>query len=241
LGEGQNDLYGVVVTDLDGTSRAESLFLEGFLATVQAGLFSEEIKNQVEEIVGMFQQGCITFLEYETKLFWSYYNGLKGVSHLRYIQIIKDVVRNGYQKNIFKYTFNLLKQKKDQGWCICFNSASIYFEVDAFCRAWQFDFSFGSVPQIGADGLYTGHNISNIKQEKVLKIKFLLAKEEFSGIDPRNILVIGDSMFDYEMMQYVALLGGQVICFNPSAELRKLGLGNHWEIVDDDSFVEGLR
>lgn len=219
----ENRYKGLIVSDMDGTFRRWSLFLEILYAAVDAGLFPQTVKMQIEEQRQIWKRRKGSFENFIQKAIELFDVRIKGVLARDYEVIARQVV-NKTAEDVYRYTRWFLTQKQRQGWAICLITASSDIATKMFCDYWNFPYFFGSHFYADDHGIFNGHIDVNEKNRKIDGVKELLQQDELKEVEPQNIITLGDTSGDFAMMNYVHQLGGKVICFNPSSDLERKAL-----------------
>ena len=214
----------LAVFDIDGTIFRSSLVIELSHALVEAEIFPMAAKKEIakEYLAWLDRKG--TYEAYINKVVKIY---LKHITGQRYIQV-KRIAENiiNYQKDrVYRYTRDLIKKLKKQGYFLVAISGSPSYIVEAYAKAIGFDVFFGTEIEVKS-GKFTGE-IVNVDSafHKAKIVKNLAAK--YKSISLKKSVAVGDTEGDVAMLSLV----GNPIAFNPNYNLAKVAKKKGWKIV----------
>lgn len=129
-------------------------------------------------------------------------------------------------KLVYRYTRDLIKHLKEDGYCIVAISQSPKTILDEFCKQYGFDKVYGRIYEIGPQDCFTGRTMD----EQIIENKANILKRVFDK-DPSLVkegsIAVGDTEGDISLLEQVE----ESICFNPNQELFAHAKRNKWSIV----------
>ena len=129
-------------------------------------------------------------------------------------------------KHVYRYTRDLIKELKSEGYLLVAISQSPKTLLDEFCRQYGFDKVYGRVYEIGPQDRFTGL----VSEEHLITNKANIVKRVFEkdpSLSREHSLAVGDTDGDISLLESVA----RPICFNPNASLYTHAKRNGWEVV----------
>ena len=149
---------------------------------------------------------------------------IKGVKYGDFMDVSDEVVEKE-KKKVYRYTRDLVRELKKEGYFLLAISQSPKGTLDKFCKTLGFDKVYGRIYELGPEDRFTGvvvdeHLISN----KANIVKRAVLKENLSL---KNSIGIGDTEGDIPMLEMVA----RPICFNPNMKLYRQAKMNKWKVV----------
>lgn len=227
---------GVLFTDIDGTFKRRSMFLDILEALFINGLIDLGLKKEIDRLESLWQKRQGSFDDYIGRAVKLFEKALAGLSEQEVNSIIEQTVDEKCSQ-VYAFTRELIRKKRDQGWLICAISASPYLGVERFCQYWGIPFFIGTHMEV-KDGFFTGKRDVVDGKRKVDFMQDLLSRPELARLPLGNVWAMGDTSGDAPMLRYV----GIPIAFNPSSELlsfcRQELLGTTVVIERKDLIVE---
>ena len=214
---------GLLFLDIDGTFFRWSLFLYMVDKLIAAGIFNEVIRNHFinEEKKWRERQG--SYDDYLIKVIEIFEERIGGVCVADFELLAKEMVAE-YKDQVYRYTRDLIKEKKRENWYVVAISCSPEEAVKPFAEAWGINESFASaIEKIG--GRYT--TMRHIPRDKASIAQSIMARPEFIEIKKENIWGVGDSEGDINFLEIV----GKPICFNPTLQLYQEAKKRNWTVV----------
>ena len=212
---------GILFTDIDGTFKRWSMFLDFFdlLMKRNRDMVSPEDMFELSELKAAWQRRTRPFDDYVNRALELYIRLLPRLDEKSFNEIMLRVVNSKYDR-VYAFTRALITRYKEKNWYICAVSASPHIGVQRFCDLWGINEGFGTVHEVDQSGHFTGVRRTVNDKVKAEIVQEVLARPEFSHIERTNTMAIGDSEGDIPMLSLV----GTAIAFNPSGELLKFHL-----------------
>ncbi len=204
---------GVLFTDIDGTFKRRSMFLDILEALIAGGLIDLTVKQEIDCLESLWQKRQGSFDEYIGRAVKLFEKSLAGLPEQEVNSIIEQTVDEKCSQ-VYAFTRELIKKKRDQGWLVCAISASPYLGVQRFCQYWGISFFIGTHMEV-RDGYFTGKRDVVDGKRKVDFMQDLLTRPDLARLPIGNVWAIGDTLGDMPMLQNA----GTPIAFNPSADL----------------------
>ncbi len=215
----------LAVFDIDGTIFRSSLLIQLINGLVEAGVFPDNASKEMEKdyLAWLDRKGTYdNYIGQVVNIYWKYIRGVR-VGDVK--KVSREVI--AWQKDrVYRYTRDLIKKCKRNGYFLVAISGSPDYIVSAFAKDTGFDASFGSVSEIER-GVFTGRALNRdtvTNKEKVLK---RLVKSLSEGVDLKESIAVGDSEGDIPMLKMV----GKPIAFNPNRILAQHAKKKSWKIV----------
>lgn len=213
----------VAVFDIDGTVFRSSLLIELVEKLIESGIFPKEARSYTnEQLMWLDRKG--EYSSYIDAVVKSFEKHLKGVHYSDFSDVAKRVLSE-HRHRVYKYTRDLIKELKTDGYYLLAISQSPKTILEGFCKNLGFDKVYGRIYEIGPQDRFTGeiaqlHLISN----KANIIKRVVGKEDLTLKDS---IGVGDSEGDIPFLEIV----DNPICFNPNSILFKEAKRLGWDIV----------
>ncbi len=214
----------VAVFDVDGTIFRSSLFIEVVERMVEKGIFPENAREyyQAEHKKWLDREGG--YEHYITAMITSFNTHIKGVYYGDFADTAREVV-DEQEKHTYKYTRDLIKKLKKQGYYVLAISHSPKTVLDYFCERLGFDKAYGTLLEIGPEDRFTGKIIDeHIIFNKAQTLKRAIEKENLTLEDSYGV---GDTESDIAFLEKVA----HPICFNPNANLYRHAKLQGWQVA----------
>jgi HAD superfamily phosphoserine phosphatase-like hydrolase len=129
-------------------------------------------------------------------------------------------------KRVYRYTRDLIKELKSQGYFLIAISQSPKSILDEFCSQYGFDSVYGRIYEIGPQDRFTGE----VTDIHLIKNKATIVKRVFDRhpeLTREGSIAVGDTDGDIPLLESVE----RPICFNPNQTLYTQAKRNGWEIV----------
>lgn len=209
--------------DIDGTIFRSSLVIELSHALVDAGIFPQSARKEIarEFLAWLDRKG--TYEAYINKVVKIYVKHIAGKNFNKVNVIAKKVI--SYQKDrVYRYTRDLIKKLKADGFFLVAISGSPSYIVGAYAKTIGFNLFFGTELEI-VNGKFTG-KVANLDSayNKAGIVKDLAKKY---NADLKKSIAVGDTEGDVVMLKLV----GKPIAFNPNMELARVAKQHHWPVV----------
>ena len=207
--------------DIDGTIFRWQLYHELFDAFIDEGLIS--VKDAAATIAARdaWRERKGDYLSYEHELIHAMQRAIDGIDE-QYFNEIADGILRQKGHHVYRYTLDLLKDLKSQGYTIIAISGSHQQLVDRFARIHGIDISIGR-----------NHTIKNGKLTQLAtevpgnKDKILQKIIDEYSLSREGSYAVGDSGGDIAMLKLVE----HPIAFNPDKTLFAEAQTQGWPIV----------
>ena len=149
---------------------------------------------------------------------------IKGVYYGTFSDISKKVIEE-QKRRVYRYTRDLVKKLKSQGYYLLAISQSPKTVVDKFCKTLGFDKVYGKIYEIGPQDLFTGHIIDeHLIANKANIVRRAVEKENLSL---NGSVGVGDTEGDIPFLELVT----HPICFNPNKNLYRHAKRMKWKVI----------
>lgn len=215
----------LAIFDIDGTIFRSSLVIELCHGLVKSGIFPKKTKNEInkEYLAWLNRQG--SYEAYINKVVKIYVKHIAGKNAAEVYKIARVVVRE--QKNrVYRFTRDLIKKLKKQGYILVAISGSPSYIVKDYAREIGFNQFFGTELEVW-NGKFTG-KVLNL-DSAFNKAKIIKNLVHATGkVNLQQSLAVGDTESDVSMFNLV----GRPILFNPNAALLKRAKKHKtWQVV----------
>lgn len=209
----------VVICDLDGTLISVSSEFEFVLGLFRDGILPRIIVTRF--LYHYLRHPVKTILEGRG---WNrgYFSGLPMTTIMEEVEVCVPKLL----KKVRPEVLDLLRFHSDQGAQICILSASLSPLVQKITESLGFSCFRGSIPVV-KDGICTGLLIGQRPFGRA-KVPPAMAIMEQFGVDPSQVLAIGDSWAD----RFILEMSGSSVAVHPGRKLRKLAIKKGWRIIE---------
>lgn len=214
----------VAVFDIDGTVFRWSLFLDLVDRLIENGVFPKEVRNEYEgaRLKWLDRKG-----EYETyvmKVVDMFGEQLKGAPFEDVANAAGEVIEEKKDRT-YRYTRDLIKNLKKEGYFLLAISHSPKFIVDGFGYEAGFDKTYGFFYQTGASDRFTG----DIEDEDLIRNKAAILQRAVrkENLTFERSIGVGDTESDISMLEMVET----PIAFNPNQKLLEHARRRGWKVV----------
>lgn len=215
----------VAFFDVDGTIFRSSLLIELVEALVKEGVYPAEAEDMYLDSLRAWRNREGGYDEYIKDVITAFLTHMKGVHYGDFADVGRRVVAR-QSKRVYRYTRDLAKDLKAQGYFLVAISQSPKTLLDEFCEQYGFDKVYGRVYEIGPQDRFTGV----VLEEHLIKNKANIVKRVFERqpeLSREHSLAVGDTDGDISLLESVA----RAICFNPNSALYQHARRNNWEVV----------
>lgn len=223
----------IAAFDIDGTVFRSFLLNELMEELVRRKLMPDAATKHYQPLKEKYERTGAGLDPYIDKAVEAFGKHAKGVPYGEVADIAGEIIE-GKKDHVFRYTKELIRELKDQGYFLLAVSRSPKFIVDGFAYELGFDKSYGIFFETGATGRFTGDIVDeHIIFNKGAVLQRALKKEKLSFTDS---VAIGDTESDISMLELV----DRAIAFNPTKRLLKHARQHEWEVVVEvnDAVVE---
>lgn len=215
----------VAFFDIDGTVFRSSLLIELVEQLITEEVFPPEAALAYETELQEWREREGSYQEYIEAVIRTFLQHIKGVHYGTFAEIGRHVVTE-QSKYVYRYTRDLIKELKRQGYYIVAISQSPKTILDEFCAAYGFDKVYGRFYEIGPQDQFTG----KIIDEHLIQNKANIVNRVFDrnpALLRERSVAVGDTESDIPLLETVA----QAICFNPNQRLYDYAKRNNWQVV----------
>lgn len=214
----------VAFFDIDGTLFRSSLLIELVETLAHEGIFPSDVAEEYRREFARWQNRDGGYEAYIDAVIATFLRHIKGVFYGDLADIGRLVVET-QGKHVYRYTRDLVRKLKAEGYFIVAISQSPKTILDEFCAEHGFDKVYGRIYEIGPSDHFTGkvideHLISN----KANIVNRVFAKELFTR---QGSVGVGDTDGDISLLQQV----DRPICFNPNQKLYEYAQRMSWPVV----------
>lgn len=215
----------VAFFDIDGTLFRSSLLIELVEALIEEGKFPAEAKEEYQSEYQAWLNREGDYEAYIGAIIRTYLQYIRGVYYGDLADIGRRVVAVK-SRRVYRYTRDLIKKLKQEGYYLVAISQSPKTVLDDFCQQYGFDKVYGRVYELGPQDNFTGVVID----EHLIENKATIVKRVFDhnpNLTKEDSIAVGDTMGDLSLLESVA----NPICFNPSQVLYNHAKRLGWEVV----------
>lgn len=215
----------VAFFDIDGTLFRSSLLIELVKQLIAEEVFPPEAVEEYNVELKAWRGREGTYEEYIQEVIETFLHHIKGVHYGQFADIGRRVVAM-QSKYVYRYTRDLIKGLKHDGYLLVAISQSPKTILDEFCAQYGFDKVYGRVYEIGPQDCFTGKTV----EEHLIQNKANIAKRVFDKNPHLNTefsLAVGDTEGDIPLLEMVS----EAICFNPNKALYVHAKRVGWEVV----------
>lgn len=212
------------VFDVDGTIFRSSLLIEVVNDLIKAGIFPKAAEKVFDDAHKRWLDREGDYATYIQKVVDAFMVHIKGVHYGDFMDVARATVAS-HQKRTYRYTRDLLKSLKKDGYFLLAISHSPKGILDLFCPALGFDKVYGMFYSIGAHDRFTGE----IEEKSLILNKAAILKRaiEKEHLTREGSIGVGDTESDISFLDVVE----RPICFNPNSKLYQVAKVRGWDIV----------
>ena len=214
----------VAIFDIDGTIFRSSLLIELVNVLIEQGNFDESARKEYEREHKHWLSRKGDYESYIMAVVKSFMEHIKGVHYGDFDKAAETVIER-YSEHTYRYTRDLIKELKKEGYYLLAISHSPKTVLDKFCEKLGFDKSYGMLYELGPNDCFTGKRM----EEPAILNKANIVKRavEKEGLTLKDSVGVGDTESDIPLLEMVE----KPICFNPNMKLYKHARRNGWEVV----------
>jgi phosphoserine phosphatase len=214
----------VAVFDVDGTIFRSSLFIELVERMVEKGVFNPAIRDEYTKEHDAWWNREGTYKAYIDAMVAAFYKHIVGVKYGDFADISREVV-DKQQHRTYRYTRDLVKKLKEDGYYLVAISHSPKTILDYFCPGLGFDKTYGMMFNLDEHDAFTGEVMDKyLIMNKANVLHRVIEKENLTLEDS---VAVGDTETDISLFEMVE----NPICFNPNAGLYERAKAGKWEVV----------
>ncbi len=214
----------VAFFDIDGTVFRSSLLIELVDRLLDAGVFPKASREEFSELKRQWQDREGRYEDYIDAVVKVFRRDLKGVFYGDLADIGREVVAEG-GKRVYRYTRDLIKELKRDGYYLVAISQSPKTILDDFCRQYGFDKVYGRIYELGPQDRFTGE----VTDEHLIANKANIIARVFENpeLTRDGSVGVGDTEGDIPLLEAVK----RPICFNPNRLLFEHAKRRGWPLV----------
>lgn len=211
------------VFDIDGTLIRWQLYHATADALVRLGYVDKDRYQSIKKsrMAWKRRDDDNAFKTYEKQLVGIYQESLASITPAQLDEAAKLVFEE-YKDQVYRYTRDLIRQLKDDGYLLFAISGSQTEIVKMIAEYYEFD-DFTGTDYEQLDGRFTGKNTLHAGKKHVVLAK-LMKKH---GAQQAGSIAVGDSEGDISMLAAVE----RPIAFNPTQKLFAEAKQNGWQVV----------
>ncbi len=210
--------------DIDGTIFRSSLLIEIVEELIEVGLFPSEARDGYESYHQLWQDRSDSYDKYIMAVVDSFNQYIRGINYSDFLTTVEKMMERKKNRN-YRYTRELVKKLKQEGYYLLAISHSPKSVLDKFCQELGFDKVYGRFYELGPGDKFTGKIVDeHLIANKANIIKRAVEKENLTF---QGSIAVGDSEGDIPMLELVE----NPICFNPNDKLYRYAKINKWPVV----------
>ncbi len=214
----------VAFFDIDGTLFRSSLLIQIVDQFIKDGVFPVDAEDVYQEQLLAWQDRAGSYEDYIGAVVQSFLGNIKGVFYGDLADVGRQVVAR-QSKHVYRYTRDLIKELKDEGYFLVAISQSPKTILDDFCKQYGFDKVYGRMYEIGPQDRFTGevideHLIAN-------KANIIARVFEREDVTRKDSIGVGDTEGDITLLEAVEI----PICFNPNQTLLEHAKRRDWKVM----------
>lgn len=214
----------VAIFDIDGTIFRSSLLIELVNKMVEHELFLKDFSKHYRNEYRNWLDRKGSYDDYINAMVKAYNENISGVDYKEFKKVAEEVI-GSMRDRVYRYTRDLVKKLKQEGYFLLAISHSPMEIVQDFGYSMGFDKVYGRIYKVGDDGKFTGEmEYVDLIADKARVLDRACEKE---GLTLEGSIGVGDSEGDITQLQKVE----NPICFNPNKILFDEAKKNNWKIV----------
>ena len=215
----------VAFFDIDGTVFRSSFLIELVNALIAEGKFPPEAQEEFQALYEAWWGREGSYDEYIDAVITTYVKYIRGVYYGDLADIGRRIVAVQHRR-VYRYTRDLIKKLKQEGYYLVAISQSPKTVLDDFCTQYGFDKVYGRIYELGPQDRFTGV----IVDEHLIRNKASIVKRVFDhnpNLIREDSIAVGDTEGDIPLLESV----DNPICFNPNQALYNRAKRMKWEVV----------
>jgi len=220
-----NQQQKVAFFDIDGTVFRSSLLIELVEALVREEVFPASARERYLDAYYLWQTREGSYEDYLEAVITSFRTHIRGIYYGDLADVGRQVV-GVHSKRVYRYTRDLLRELKEEGYLLVAISQSPKTVLDEFCAQYGFDKVYGRVYELGPQDRFTG----SVTDEHLIANKAAIVDRVFSRdqtLARSGALAVGDTESDIPLLEAV----DRPVCSNPNATLYEHAKRRGWPIV----------
>ncbi len=215
----------VAFFDIDGTIFRSSLLIELVEGLIKEGIFPAEAAEEYREAFEAWRNREGSYEVYIHAVIETFLRHIQGVYYGDFVEVGRRVVAV-QRRIVYRYTRDLIKKLKQEGYYLVAISQSPKAVLDEFCEQYGFDKVYGRVYELGPQDRFTGVVID----EHLIINKSAIVQRVYANnpsLTTEESIAIGDTDGDISLLETVE----NPICFNPNSTLYHHAKRRQWEVV----------
>lgn len=217
-------LRKVAIFDIDGTIFRSALLIELVEVLIELGLFPVTVRADYEKEKVRWLDRKGDYESYIMAVVGVFMKNIKGMPYSEFLRASVLVVAR-YRHRTYKFTEDLIKELKKEGYFLLAISQSPKGTLDLFCKDVGFDKTYGRLYETGPMDCFTG----KVVDEHLIANKAAIVRRacEKGGLTLEGSVGVGDTEGDISFLELVE----RPICFNPNLKLYRHAKLMQWETV----------
>ncbi len=218
------DKRRVAVFDIDGTIFRSSLLLVLAKRLIRSGVFPQQVQQEFEDDRLKWLDRKGDYPAYLEKVVRVFAREIKGQPYEEIANIAGEIIEEKRDR-VYRYTRDLVKRLKGEGYYLLAISHSPKFIADGFGYEHGFDKVYGTFYESGPSGKFTG----TIADEDLIfnKAAVLQRAVRKENLTLEGSYGVGDAESDIPMLETVE----HAIAFNPNKKLFDHAKRRGWKVV----------
>lgn len=214
----------VAFFDIDGTVFRSSLLIELVDELINRGIFPASAREIYADRRQAWQDREGSYEDYIAGVIESFRTHIKGVFYGDLADAGREVVAV-QSKRVYRYTRDLIKELKVDGYHLVAISQSPKSMLDDFCRQYGFDKVYGRIYDLGPQDRFLG----TVTDEHLIANKANIVARVFEdqNLTHAKSIGVGDTEGDIPLLEAVE----RPICFNPNKKLFEYAKRMDWSVV----------
>jgi HAD superfamily phosphoserine phosphatase-like hydrolase len=240
----------IAAFDIDGTVFRSSLLLELVDGLIEAGMFPTKMRREFEREHERWLDRKGDYEVYIAKVVSVFARRVKGKPFTLGQKVARKIIAEKKDRT-YRYTRDLVKKLKRQGYFLVAISHSPKFIVGPYGKKLGFNKVYGSIYEADASGRFTGNvergrnkGSTFVSPSRGSQESFFTGKVAYEdmiqdkaailahvmkkfGVAKRGSVAVGDTESDIPMLQLVE----KPLAFNPNQKLYRYAKKKGWKIV----------
>ncbi|MDE2078832.1 MAG: HAD family phosphatase [Patescibacteria group bacterium] len=214
----------IAAFDIDGTVFRASLLLELVDGLIDAGAFPVKTQKEFEREHERWLDRKGRYEDYIDKVVRVFARRVKGMPLTVGQKVARRIIAEKKDRT-YRYTRDLVKKLRRQGYFLVAISHSPKFIVGPYGRKLGFGKVYGSIYGTDDHGRFTGRvDYADMIQDKAAMFRHVM--EKWNG-DPKMSIAVGDTESDIPMLR----LAAKPLAFNPNKKLYQYAKKHGWKVV----------
>ncbi|MAZ41150.1 HAD-IB family hydrolase [bacterium] len=214
----------VAIFDIDGTIFRSSIVIELVDELVKSGHFPKNAKAGYEKEFYNWLDRKGDYDDYISGVVRMFMKHIKGIPYKDFARVSERAMEENKDR-VYRYTRDLVKNLKKEGYFLLAISQSPKTALDPFCKKLGFTKVYGRIYELGPQDRFTG----KVVDEHLIENKSYILRRavEKEGLTLKGSIGVGDTANDVSFLELVE----NPICFNPDQDLYRHAMRNGWKII----------